>query len=60
MQLLQGMAAEGCLRVAVDGYADLEYEAPVAPGEMTAWQYASLHTMRNASPQGGSQLGAAG
>ncbi|WP_254509371.1 FAD/NAD(P)-binding protein [Anatilimnocola floriformis] len=52
MLVLQGVAAEGCWRTAADGYVDLEYEAQVLPGEITAWQDAGLHTVRNASPNG--------
>ena len=52
MQVLQGEAAEGCWRIGPDGYVDLEYEATVRCGEMTAWQDAGLHTVRNPSPAG--------
>jgi uncharacterized NAD(P)/FAD-binding protein YdhS/predicted metal-dependent enzyme (double-stranded beta helix superfamily) len=52
MQVLQGEAAEGCWRIAADGYADLEYETIVGCGEMTAWQDAGLHTVRNSSADG--------
>ncbi len=55
MQVLQGEASEGCWRVGPDGFADLEYEATVGRGEMTAWQDAGLHTVRNPS-QGGTTL----
>jgi uncharacterized NAD(P)/FAD-binding protein YdhS/predicted metal-dependent enzyme (double-stranded beta helix superfamily) len=52
MLVLQGVAAEGCWRIAADGYVDLEYESNVGPGEMTAWQDAGVHTVRNVSPTG--------
>jgi uncharacterized NAD(P)/FAD-binding protein YdhS len=52
MQVLQGEAAEGCWRIDSDGYVDLEYEATVRCGEMTAWQDAGLHTVRNSSQNG--------
>ena len=55
MQVLQGQAAEGCWRIAPDGYVDCEYETPVGSGELTAWQDAGVHTVRNPS-KGGAPL----
>jgi uncharacterized NAD(P)/FAD-binding protein YdhS/predicted metal-dependent enzyme (double-stranded beta helix superfamily) len=48
MIVLQGEAAEGCWRIAADGYAELQFETPVKIGELTAWQDAGVHTVRNA------------
>jgi uncharacterized NAD(P)/FAD-binding protein YdhS len=48
LRVLQGKAMEGCWRVAPDGYADLQFETPVNLGELTAWQDAGVHTVRNA------------
>ena len=42
MLVLQGEAAEGCWRVAEDGYVDLQYETAVRVGEITAWQDAGV------------------
>ncbi len=50
MLVLHGEAAEGCWRVASDGYVDLEFENRLKPGDLTAWQDAGVHTVRNASP----------
>ena len=47
MLVLQGEAAEGSWRIAPDGYAECEFETPVGPGQMTAWQDAGVHTVRN-------------
>jgi uncharacterized NAD(P)/FAD-binding protein YdhS len=47
MQVLQGHAVEGTWHTASDGYVDLEFETPVHTGEMTAWQDAGVHTVRN-------------
>jgi uncharacterized NAD(P)/FAD-binding protein YdhS/predicted metal-dependent enzyme (double-stranded beta helix superfamily) len=47
MQVLQGDAIEGAWRIADDGYVDQEFETPVRCGEMTAWQDAGVHTVRN-------------
>jgi uncharacterized NAD(P)/FAD-binding protein YdhS/predicted metal-dependent enzyme (double-stranded beta helix superfamily) len=47
MQVLQGEALEGTWRIAADGYVDQEFETPVRRGEMTAWQDAGVHTVRN-------------
>ncbi len=52
MLVLQGEAAEGCWRIAEDGYVDLQYETAVRGGELTAWQDAGVHTVRNASAEG--------
>jgi uncharacterized NAD(P)/FAD-binding protein YdhS len=52
MQILQGEAAEGCYRVALDGYVDLEYETIVRTGEVTSGQDAGIHTVRNSSQAG--------
>jgi uncharacterized NAD(P)/FAD-binding protein YdhS/predicted metal-dependent enzyme (double-stranded beta helix superfamily) len=52
MLVLQAEAAEGCWRIAADGYVDLEYETIVRTGELTAWQDAGVHTIRNASNSG--------
>lgn len=52
MQVLQGEAAEGSWRIAADGYVDREYETMVRCGEMTAWQDAGVHTVRNPSKTG--------
>jgi uncharacterized NAD(P)/FAD-binding protein YdhS/predicted metal-dependent enzyme (double-stranded beta helix superfamily) len=49
MQVLQGGALEGSWRIAPDGYVDQEFETPVRCGEMTAWQDAGVHTVRNPS-----------
>jgi|SRR5579864_566317 len=49
MQVLQGDALEGTWRTAPDGYVDQEFETPVCCGEMTAWQDAGVHTVRNAA-----------
>src|SRR5262249_10314780 len=50
MQVVQGTAAEGCYRVADDGYADFEYETTLLAGETASGQDAGVHTVRNASP----------
>jgi uncharacterized NAD(P)/FAD-binding protein YdhS len=50
--VLQAEAAEGCWRIAPDGYADLQYESAVGVGELTAWQDAGVHTIRNSSKTG--------
>jgi uncharacterized NAD(P)/FAD-binding protein YdhS/predicted metal-dependent enzyme (double-stranded beta helix superfamily) len=47
MLVLQGVALEGSWRIARDGYVDLEYETEVRAGELTAWQDAGVHTVRN-------------
>jgi len=47
MLVLQGEALEGSWRIAPDGYAELAYETVVRQGEMTAWQDAGVHTVRN-------------
>jgi uncharacterized NAD(P)/FAD-binding protein YdhS/predicted metal-dependent enzyme (double-stranded beta helix superfamily) len=47
MLVLQGEAAEGYWRIASDGYVELEYETAVRSGELTAWQDAGVHTVRN-------------
>jgi len=52
MQVLQGDGAEDLYRVAADGYVDLEYETPLAAGEITAGQDAGIHVIRNASKTG--------
>lgn len=52
MQVLAGQAAEGCWRLSPDGYADLEFETTIRRGEMTAWQDAGLHTVRNSAADG--------
>jgi uncharacterized NAD(P)/FAD-binding protein YdhS len=52
MQVVQGEAAEGCYRVAEDGYVDLEFESTVCTGETTAGQDAGVHTVRNPSRTG--------
>jgi uncharacterized NAD(P)/FAD-binding protein YdhS/predicted metal-dependent enzyme (double-stranded beta helix superfamily) len=52
MQVLQGEGAEDLYRVAADGYVDLEYETPLACGEITAGQDAGIHVIRNASKTG--------
>jgi uncharacterized NAD(P)/FAD-binding protein YdhS len=52
MQIVQGEAAEGCYRVAPDGYVDLEYETRVRAGEVTSGQDAGVHTVRNPSQTG--------
>lgn len=52
MLVLQGEAAEGCWKIAPDGYVDLQFESIVGRGELTAWQDAGVHTIRNASPTG--------
>jgi uncharacterized NAD(P)/FAD-binding protein YdhS/predicted metal-dependent enzyme (double-stranded beta helix superfamily) len=49
MIVLQGKAAEGSYRLADDGYADLEFETVYEEGELTAWQDAGVHAVRNAS-----------
>ena len=49
MQVLQGEALEGCWRIAPEGYVGQEFETPVRPGEMTAWQDAGIHTVRNSA-----------
>lgn len=48
MLVLQGEALEGSWRIAPDGYVDLADETIVRTGEMTAWQDAGVHTVRNA------------
>ncbi len=52
MLVLQGEAAEGSWRIASDGFVDREFETPVRVGEMTAWQDAGVHTVRNAAENG--------
>src|SRR5262249_36617241 len=52
MLVLQGQAVEGSWRIAPDGYVDCEYETPVPCGELTAWQDAGVHTVRNPSAAG--------
>lgn len=52
MQVLQGEAAEGCWRIASDGYVDQEFETPLGVGGLTAWQDAGVHTVRNSSASG--------
>lgn len=47
MLVIQGVAMEGSWRVARDGYVDIEYETAVRKGELTAWQDAGVHTVRN-------------
>lgn len=47
MLVLQGEAKEGTWRIAADGYVDLADETPVREGELTAWQDAGVHTVRN-------------
>jgi uncharacterized NAD(P)/FAD-binding protein YdhS/predicted metal-dependent enzyme (double-stranded beta helix superfamily) len=49
MQVLQGEAIEGTWRTSADGYVDQEFETPVRCGEMTAWQDAGVHTVRNSA-----------
>jgi uncharacterized NAD(P)/FAD-binding protein YdhS/predicted metal-dependent enzyme (double-stranded beta helix superfamily) len=49
MQVLQGEAVEGSWRIGPDGYVTQEFETPVRCGEMTAWQDAGVHTVRNSS-----------
>ncbi len=51
MLVLQGEAAEGCWRIAEDGYVDLQHDTIVGPGQLTAWQDAGVHTIRNASAE---------
>jgi uncharacterized NAD(P)/FAD-binding protein YdhS len=48
MHVVQGELKEGCYRIAADGYVDLEFEAAVPGGEVTAGQDAGVHTVRNA------------
>src|SRR5260221_5738654 len=52
MQIVQGEAAEGCYRVASDGYVDREYETRVRTGEVTSGQDAGVHTVGNPSQTG--------
>jgi uncharacterized NAD(P)/FAD-binding protein YdhS len=52
MQVVQGEAVEASYGIAADGYVDLEYETPVASGEITAGQDAGVHTVRNSSTRG--------
>jgi len=52
MLVLQAEAAEGSWRIAADGFADLQFETAVGPGQITAWQDAGVHTVRNASKTG--------
>jgi len=52
MQVVRGQAAEGCWRIAPDGFVDLDYETTVSCGEMTAWQDAGIHSVRNSCPAG--------
>lgn len=47
MLVLQGEAQEGTWRIAADGYVDLADETTVREGELTAWQDAGVHTVRN-------------
>lgn len=47
MLVLQGIAAEGAYRIGEDGYADLEFENLLKPGELTAWHDAGVHSVRN-------------
>lgn len=56
MQVLQGEAIEGTWRTAPDGYVDQEFETPVRCGEMTAWQDAGVHTVRNATDSKGTLI----
>lgn len=52
MLVVQGTANEGSWRIAEDGYADLDFESQVGAGELTAWQDAGVHTVRNAAANG--------
>jgi uncharacterized NAD(P)/FAD-binding protein YdhS/predicted metal-dependent enzyme (double-stranded beta helix superfamily) len=52
MMVLQGEAAEGCWRIAADGYAELQFETAIKTGRLTAWQDAGVHSVRNASVDG--------
>ncbi|MGJ0452107.1 MAG: FAD/NAD(P)-binding protein [Methylocystis sp.] len=52
LQVVQGEAAEGCYRIATDGFVDLEYEETVRTGEVTAFGDAGVHTVRSASQIG--------
>jgi uncharacterized NAD(P)/FAD-binding protein YdhS len=52
MRVVQGEAAEGCYRVGLDGYVDLQYETAVRRGEVIAGQDAGVHTIRNPSKNG--------
>jgi uncharacterized NAD(P)/FAD-binding protein YdhS len=49
MQVLHGNAIEGTWRTAFDGYVDLDFETPLGASEMTAWQDAGVHTVRNSA-----------
>ncbi len=46
MMVLQGTAAEGSWRIAADGYAELEYETLLQPGQLTAMARCRVHTVR--------------
>lgn len=52
MMVIEGQAAEGSWRVADDGYAELDFESQLGPGEITAWQDAGIHTVRNPNIDG--------
>lgn len=51
MLVLNGQATERFWRIAPDSYADLEFEAVVPSGELTAWQDAGVHSIGNASSE---------
>ena len=52
MLVIEGQAAEGSWRIADDGYAELDFETQLGPGEITAWQDAGIHTVRNPNNDG--------
>lgn len=47
MLVMQGEAIEASWQIASDGYVDLADRVCVPAGEMTAWQDAGVHTVRN-------------
>lgn len=49
LQVIRGEAVEGEYTVAADGFADLEYEADVKAGRVSAGQDAGVHSVRNPS-----------
>jgi uncharacterized NAD(P)/FAD-binding protein YdhS/predicted metal-dependent enzyme (double-stranded beta helix superfamily) len=52
VKVIRGRAVESSYSVAPDGYVDLEYEASVDEGEVSAGQDAGVHTLRNPAQTG--------
>jgi uncharacterized NAD(P)/FAD-binding protein YdhS/predicted metal-dependent enzyme (double-stranded beta helix superfamily) len=50
MVVLEGEAVETSWRISDDGYVDQEFETVIGKGELTAWQDAGVHSVRNNLP----------